>query len=326
MLGEAGRRRGGPDRGGRLPTSAGASRRSTRPEGDDVVLDAEPAVGREARRGLRVTITVGALRAGEPRPRPGRRRPRRRLEGRRPGRRAVLRARRLARLGRHGGRGAARGRPRGRDGAARARRRLDGPGRRAAGARARRRAARRRRGLPGPARAVRRGRHDPGPARAARRRPTSAPGCSPRRCAWTRSSSRRCWPPPGCRRSAYAAVLRDGVAGGRRRGARAARRRSGCPCSSSPRGSAPRSGISKVAVGRGARRGARDGVRPRRARDRRGVLAGDRGRVLGDGARRPRGLAAGRGRPAGRRLVRLRGQVLAGRRRARDPAAGRRRR
>ena len=118
---------------------------------------------------------------------------------------------------------------------------------------------------------------------------------------------------------------RDGVARGRRRGARAARGAGAARCSSSRRGSAPRSGISKVSSDDELDAGARDGVRPRRARDRRGVLAGDRGRVLGDGARRPRGLAAGRGRPAGRRLVRLRGQVLAGRRRARDPAADRRR-
>ena len=30
--------------------------------------------------------------------------------------------------------------------------------------------------------------------------PTSAPACSPPRCAWTRWSSRRCWPPPASRR------------------------------------------------------------------------------------------------------------------------------
>ena len=30
--------------------------------------------------------------------------------------------------------------------------------------------------------------------------PTSAPACSPPRCAWTRSCSRRCWPPRPCRR------------------------------------------------------------------------------------------------------------------------------
>ena len=50
-------------------------------------------------------------------------------------------------------------------------------------------------------------------------------------------------------------------------------------------------GISKVADGRGARRGARDRVPARRAGDRRGVLARHRGRVLGDrqrGARRRR--------------------------------------
>ena len=84
-------------------------------------------------------------------------------------------------------------------------------------------------------------------------------------------------------------------------------------------------GISKVAGGRGARRRARDRVPARRAGDRRGVLARHRGRVLGDGARRARGVAAGRGRAAGRRLVRLRGQVRAGRRRARDPGPGGRR-
>ena len=36
--------------------------------------------------------------------------------------------------------------------------------------------------------------------------PTSARACSPRRCAWTRSSSRRSWRPPTCRRCAYAGV------------------------------------------------------------------------------------------------------------------------
>ena len=84
-------------------------------------------------------------------------------------------------------------------------------------------------------------------------------------------------------------------------------------------------GIAKVSVGGRARPGARHRVRARRPRDRRGLLGRDGGRVLGARQRRARGVGARRDRPHRRRLVRLRGQVHAGRhgaRRAR-PAARR---
>ena len=42
------------------------------PEGDNVVLEQNPPSGEKRDEGSRVTITIGALRAGEPRPRPGR--------------------------------------------------------------------------------------------------------------------------------------------------------------------------------------------------------------------------------------------------------------
>ena len=73
--------------------------------------------------------------------------------------------------------------------------------------------------------------------------PTSARACSPRRCAWTRSSSRRCWPPPACRRSRYAgrARARAGAPTPDAVRARAGRARA-CRCSSSRRGWARRSG------------------------------------------------------------------------------------
>ena len=70
-------------------------------------------------------------------------------------------------------------------------------------------------------------------------------------------------------------------------------------------------GIAKVAVGRGAGRRARRGVRPRPVRDRRGDEHGHRGRVLG--ARRDRRgarVGARRDRPAVR-VVRLRREVRA---------------
>ena len=90
-------------------------------------------------------------------------------------------------------------------------------------------------------------------------------------------------------------------------------RSSGCRSSSSRRGWAPRSGSRKVVEAERARRGARRGVRARPVRHRRGDERRRRGRVLR--ARldaRGRGLRAGRDRHRGR-LVRLRGQVRAGR-------------
>ena len=94
--------------------------------------------------------------------------------------------------------------------------------------------------------------------------------CSPRRCAWTRSSSRRCWPPPACRRSATprcASPLADRPDGVRERLAAL-----GLPVFVKPARLGSSVGIVKVVGGRRARRRAGDGVRPRRARDRRGVL------------------------------------------------------
>ena len=67
----AGRRRGGPDRGGRLPRPR-ARAEGRQPRGRQRGARAEPAVGREARRGLPRDHHDRALRAGEPRPRPGR--------------------------------------------------------------------------------------------------------------------------------------------------------------------------------------------------------------------------------------------------------------
>ena len=76
-------------------------------------------------------------------------------------------------------------------------------------------------------------------------------------------------------------------------------------------------------VGGRARPGAGRRLRPRQPRDRRGLLGRHGGRVLGARQRRARGLDPGRDRPHRLRLVRLRGQVPAGRhgaRRARPPA------
>ena len=131
----------------------------------------------------------------------------------------------------------------------------------------------------------------------------------------------------GCsRRALHGQDRLQGGAGGGRRAAGGLRRRARAPwrsepdvvrdelrssgrrSSSSRRGSARRSGSPRC--GRrpsSARR--RRCVRARRARDRRGVLRRHRGRVLGHGPRRARGLTAGRDRDPQGRLVRLRGQV-----------------
>ena len=160
-----------------------------------------------------------------------------------------------------------------------------------------------------------------GAARAARRRPTSARACWPRRCAWTRSSSRRCWPPPGCRRCDYAAVREAELADRARGGA----------------GGAGRARPAGVRQARAARLVGRDrkvwseaelGPSLETAFGHDGLViveafsAGHGGRVLGAGQRRARGLGPGGDRAAGRRLVRLRGQVRRGRHGARRPGAG----
>ena len=260
---------------------------------------------RSATRARRVTIIVGALRAA---PNLDRRRraptpdaDARRREGRRPRRRALVRARRLAGLGAPRCARALRGgRARGastvrleRDGAWRARTATT------LALRARRRPARRRR---------RRSRSCTArSARTARSRacsscstcPTSARACSPRRCAWTRSSSRRCWPPRACRRSAYAGVREHGW----RADADAVRARLaalGLPLFVKP----ARLG-SSVGIVEGRRRRPSSTPRSRRRSRHDGLViveafsAGHRGRVLGARLRRARGLAAGRDRPAG---------------------------
>ena len=186
-------------------------------------------------------------------------------------RRALLRARRLAALGRRRARG--RSRPPAtrcstsgsleRDGALAARRR-------GAGARAGRRAARRRRRC-SPSCTAR-------SARTARSRacsscstsPTSARACSPRRCAWTRSSSRTCMAAAGVPQVAYAAVREPQWQADPRACARGWPS-SGCRVFVKPARLGSSVGIAKVTRRRRARRGARDRVRPRRARDRRGA-------------------------------------------------------
>ena len=152
--------------------------------------------------------------------------------------------------------------------------------------------------------------------------PTSARACSPRRCAWTRSSSRRCWPPPTCRRwptracalarwrAEPEAVLRELAV-------------LGTPVFVKPARLGSSVGHRQGLVRGRARPGARRGLRPRLAGDRRGLLGRHGGRVLGARQRRARGLGPRRDRAHRLRLVRLRGQVPAGRhgaRRAR-PAA-----
>ena len=165
---------------------------------------------------------------------------RRRHEGRGPGGRALVRARRLAALRRIRARGRRGGRPRGAGGDDRARGRVDvstaSPVTCAPAAVC---------SAPTRCSPCCTGRS----ARTGRCRgcwncstcPTSAPACSPRRCAWTRWCSRTCWPPPASRRCPTWACARR--AGGRRRmPSGASWRRWGRLCSSSPLGSARRSG------------------------------------------------------------------------------------
>ena len=153
-----------------------------------------------------------------------------------------------------------RGRPRGRGGAAGARRLVDGA------ATARRWRSRPAAACSAPTSSSRccTGRS----ARTARSRgcwscstsPTWAPACSPPRCAWTRSSSRRCWPPPGVPQVAYAAVREDEW----RADAGAVRARVGAlglPVFVKPARLGSSVGISKVVDGGRARRGAGDGLR-----------------------------------------------------------------
>ena len=71
--------------------------------------------------------------------------------------------------------------------------------------------------------------------------PTSARACSRPRCAWTRWSSRRCWPPPTSRRCPTRASARR-AGGPSPRPSCASWPCSASPSSSSPRGWAPRSG------------------------------------------------------------------------------------
>ena len=143
--------------------------------------------------------------------------------------------------------------------------------------------------------------------------PTSAPACSPPRCAWTRSSSRRCWPPPPCRRCPTpACASRAGARSPRPCGA--SWPRSACRCSSSRRGSAPRSGSPRCRrrpswTRRSTTAFAHDGLVIVE-----GFSAGMEVEcsVLGNGE--PEASVPGRDRPQRRRVVRLRGQVHAGRR------------
>ena len=141
--------------------------------------------------------------------------------------------------------------------------------------------------------------------------PTSARACSPPRCAWTRWSSRRCWPPPGVPQVPYAGV----------RLARWRARARGRP----PRaGRARHAGLRQARAARAPRSGSRRSARRPSwptaldaafAHDSlvivEGFSAGHGGRVLRARQRRARGLGPGRDRPQGRRLVRLRGQVHA---------------
>ena len=153
--------------------------------------------------------------------------------------------------------------------------------------------------------------------------PTSAPACSPPRCAWTRWSSRRCWPPRTSRRCPTRGC-------GSRAGARepeAVRRELavlGTPVFVKPARLGSSVGIAKVSSEAELGRRARRRVRARQPRDRRGLLGRHGGRVLRAGQRRARGLGPRRDRPQGRRLVRLRGQVHARRDGARRPGPARR--
>ena len=152
--------------------------------------------------------------------------------------------------------------------------------------------------------------------------PTSARACSPRRCAWTRSSSRTCSPPRASRRSRTRPCASRAGATDPDAVRADARARSGCPCSSSPRGSARRSGSRRCATAGeldAALEGAfaHDGLVIAEA-----FSAGIEVECAVMGLVRGRGLGAGRGRPARRRrVVRLRGEVL-GRRRASSQVPG----
>ena len=272
---------------------------------------ARSAARRPARRWTRarsVIVVRGRLRGSPPEPQTTpQRRPRRRLrEGCRARRRPLERARGLAGVRRGGARRA--WSRRGHEPCRRADRprrplvvrraspvALD-PGARTAGLR---------RGVSRPARPVRRGRDGAGPARGAGPALRRAPGSPPRRCAWTRSlfkdlmAQRRV-----CRRST---TWRCARATTRRRSSG-----SGCPCSSSRHGWGRRSGSPRSAEAAELSGRAGRGVRARPAGDRRGDVARDGGGVLGARQRRAGGLGAGRDRDR-RRVVRLRGQVRAGR-------------
>ena len=138
----------------------------------------------------------------------GRRRPRRRPrrhEGRGPRRRALVRARRLAELRRRRARGRRGRRPRGAAGDDRALRRLGARGRRRCRcARAAACSAPTSSSRSCTARSARTGRSRG--CWSCSTCPTSARACSPPRCAWTRSSSRRSWPPPDVPQVPYAGV------------------------------------------------------------------------------------------------------------------------
>ena len=209
-----------------------------------LVVDQDPDPGTARSSGATVTIFVGTD-ATAPADADADADARRR-EGRRPRRRALIRARRLALLRRgrargHRGRG-----PRGAAGDDRARRRRGCTTARTLALAPGRRAARRRRRVRGPARAVRRGRDASRGCWSCWTCPTSARACSPPRCAWTRWSSRRCWPPPASRRCPTRACgSRAGAPSPTPSGASwpcSAR-----PSSSSPRGWAPRSGSRRCA-------------------------------------------------------------------------------
>ena len=117
-----------------------------------------------------------------------------------------------------------------------------------------------------------------------------------------------------------------GALAGRARGrARASWPCWGRPSSSSPRGSGSSVGIAKVWSEAELGPALDAAFAARHARDRRGLLRRHGGRVLGARQRRARRVDPGRDRPDRLRLVRLRGQVPAGRHgaRRRPPACPR---
>ena len=184
-----------------------------------------------------------------------------------------------------------------------------------------RRAARGRCRLPGAARPVRRGRHRPGPARDARRplrrRRRGRLGRVPRQGALQGADVAR----PGCRRSTTSGVRAERFRARARAGARRSSRALGLPVFVKPAHLGSSVGIVKVTRPRSSPAALERGVRPRRARDRRGdgARASRSSAACSELAARalaeaPPALASEPGRDRlRRRLLRLRGEVHAGR-------------